>query len=94
MRTKQFFYLIVSCILVGAFSVCAIAAPQAPQTIPIGALVSLSGYDSNLGGQAKAGYELAVEEINRSGGVLSRNITKRYPWKSSSRIWNQIQIKR
>jgi hypothetical protein len=36
------------------------AASPAPQTIPVGALCSLSGFDSVLGQQAKAGYEIAA----------------------------------
>ena len=79
MGTKQSFYLIAVCIFISAFSVCAIGATQAPQTIPIGALVSLSGYDSNLGGQARTGYELAVEEINKSGGVFVKEFNKKIP---------------
>ena len=65
MRIRTLFYSILSVVLMQApFRRGYSRHPPAPQTIPIGALVSLSGYDSNLGGQAKAGYELAVEEIN------------------------------
>jgi branched-chain amino acid transport system substrate-binding protein len=57
----------------------AIAAPPAPQTIPVGACISLSGPYSNLGGQAKAGYEIATEQINQAGGVFVRKYGKKIP---------------
>jgi len=61
------------------FSGWAAAEPTVPKTIPVGALVSLTGYDSNLGGQAKAGYELGAEEINRSGGVYVKEYGRKIP---------------
>jgi branched-chain amino acid transport system substrate-binding protein len=79
MKTKLLFYSILFVVLMQIHATGAIAAPQAPQTIPIGAIVSLSGFDSNLGGQAKAGYELAAEEINRTGGVFVKEFNKKIP---------------
>jgi len=55
------------------------AAPAAPPAIPIGAVVSLSGFDSNLGHQAKAGYEICVEDINKAGGVFVKEYGKKIP---------------
>jgi branched-chain amino acid transport system substrate-binding protein len=40
-----------------------------PDTIKVGAVVPLTGKYSGLGGQIKAGYELAVSTINAAGGV-------------------------
>lgn len=39
------------------------------QTIKVGAVVPLTGRYAALGGQVKAGYELAVQHINAAGGV-------------------------
>ena len=79
MKTKLLFYSTLSVVLIQAFASGAIAASPAPQTIPVGALVSLSGFDSNLGNQAKAGYEIAAEDINRSGGIFVKEYGKKIP---------------
>jgi branched-chain amino acid transport system substrate-binding protein len=55
------------------------AASPAPQSIPIGVLVSLSGFDSNFGAQAKVGYEFAAEDINRAGGIFVKEYGKKLP---------------
>jgi branched-chain amino acid transport system substrate-binding protein len=48
-------------------------------SLKIGAVVSLTGPDSNLGNQAKAGYEMAVEEFNKQGGVFVKELGKKVP---------------
>ena len=65
--------------LILVFAASALAFAPAPQTIPIGALPNLSGRLSNLGSQCKAGYDIAVEEINRSGGVFVKEYGKKIP---------------
>jgi branched-chain amino acid transport system substrate-binding protein len=55
------------------------AAAAAPPTIPIGVPLSLSGRLSNLGNQCKAGYDIGVEEINRTGGVFVKEYGKKIP---------------
>lgn len=79
MKTRLHYCSILSIALMYAFATGAAAAPQAPQAIPFGAIVSLSGFDSNLGLQAKAGYEMAVEDINRAGGVMVKEYGKKIP---------------
>jgi branched-chain amino acid transport system substrate-binding protein len=79
MRTKLLFYSTLSVVLMQVFAWGAIAASPAPQTIPVGALVSLNGFDSNLGNQAKAGYEIAAEDINRTGGIFVKEYGKKIP---------------
>jgi branched-chain amino acid transport system substrate-binding protein len=79
MKTKLLFYLIFSIVMIQAFALSAIAASPAPKTIPIGAIVSLTGIFSSLGNQAKAGYEIAAEEMNRTGGVFVREYGKKIP---------------
>lgn len=53
---------------------------QAPSTIKIGAVVPLTGRFGSGGAQVKAGYEFAVEDINRSGGVLVKEFGKKIPF--------------
>ncbi|MGQ0550901.1 MAG: amino acid ABC transporter substrate-binding protein [Armatimonadota bacterium] len=53
---------------------------QAPSTIKIGAVVPLTGRFGSGGAQVKAGYEFAVEDINRAGGVLVKEFGKKIPF--------------
>ncbi len=55
------------------------AAPAAPQVISIGAVMSLSGPFANLGNQTRAGYELAVEQINKDGGIFVKEYGRKIP---------------
>jgi len=55
------------------------SAAQAPGTIKIGAVVPLTGRFGAGGAQVKAGYEFAVEDINRAGGVMVRDANRRVP---------------
>jgi branched-chain amino acid transport system substrate-binding protein len=79
MKTKLVFCSILSVLFLLTTVTGASAASPAPQVIPVGALVSLTGFDSNLGGQAKAGYEIAAEDINRAGGVFVKEYGKKIP---------------
>jgi branched-chain amino acid transport system substrate-binding protein len=79
MKTKFIFYWTLSVALMQALASGGIAQSPTPQTIPVGALVSLSGFDSNLGHQAKAGCEIAAEDINRAGGVFIKEYGKKIP---------------
>jgi branched-chain amino acid transport system substrate-binding protein len=79
MKTKMLFYSILSVVLMQIPVGGAIAVPPAPQNIPVGVLISLSGFDSNIGHQAKAGYEIAAEEINRTGGIFVKEYGKKIP---------------
>jgi len=79
MKTKLFFYLILSVGLLQVLATGGIATSQTPQTISFGAAISLSGPYSNLGHQIKAGYEIAVEDINRTGGIFVKAYGKKIP---------------
>lgn len=59
-----------------AFSSCRRNASETPNTIKIGVLLPLTGSTSIAGLKIQKGYQLAVEEINRAGGVKigDRNI--------------------
>jgi len=79
MRAKLLCRSVLSFVLMFVLVTASVAAPSAPQTIAVGAIVSLSGFDSNLGHQAKAGYEMAVEDVNAAGGVLVKEYGKKIP---------------
>lgn len=79
MKLKQCVLVMLSVLLTLAIVTGVLAASPAPQSIPVGALCSLSGFDSVLGQQAKAGYEIAAEDINRAGGVLVKEFGKKIP---------------
>ncbi|MFQ5401480.1 MAG: ABC transporter substrate-binding protein [Anaerolineae bacterium] len=49
--------------------------PTTTQPIRIGALYALSGAAAAYGLSAQCGLELAVEEINETGGILNRPVT-------------------
>jgi branched-chain amino acid transport system substrate-binding protein len=61
--------------LVVAIVATAVTLPAAPGngaspgTIPLGAVIPLSGRYGGGGAQIRAGYEIAVADINRAGGV-------------------------
>jgi branched-chain amino acid transport system substrate-binding protein len=59
--------------------VTANAQPVAPKTIKIGILISFTGPDGMVGKPAKDGYELAVEKINKGGGVYVKEYGKKIP---------------
>lgn len=58
---------------------CAPSAPAAPETIKLGAVVPLTGRYASLGAQVKLGYEFAVEDINKAGGVEVKQYGKKIP---------------
>lgn len=52
---------------------------QAPPSIKVGAVVPLTGRYAAGGAQVKAGYEFAVEDINRAGGVMVAELNRKVP---------------
>lgn len=79
MKAKLLFYWIFSIVLLQIVVCGAMAASPIPETIPFGAANSLSGPYSNLGHQIKAGYEIAAEDINRTGGIFVKEYGKKIP---------------
>src|SRR5216117_716851 len=51
------------------FLLLAFSAQVTAQTIKVGAVVPLTGRYAGLGAQVRAGYEIAIEQINAAGGV-------------------------
>jgi branched-chain amino acid transport system substrate-binding protein len=56
-------------VLVLAVAGVAVPLPARGQTIKVGAAVPLTGRYGAGGAQARAGYEIAVDDVNRAGGV-------------------------
>ncbi len=79
MKTRTGVCSMRSVALVLILAAGATAASPAPQSIALGAPLSLSGRLSSLGNQAKAGYEIAVDDINRAGGVFVKEYGKKIP---------------
>jgi branched-chain amino acid transport system substrate-binding protein len=51
----------------------------APEVITIGGVFSLTGADSSVGNQVRAGYTIAIEDINKDGGVYVKEFGKKIP---------------
>ena len=52
---------------------------QVPLSIKVGAVVPLTGRYAAGGAQVKAGYEFAIEDINRAGGVMVPEFNRKLP---------------
>jgi len=70
LASKLIFHSVLSSILLSLFSSAAIAQGE----IKIGFAGPLTGYAQEYGEAARNGCELAIEEINRRGGVLGNRI--------------------
>ncbi len=70
--------LLMGGLMVRGISPSAFAA-DAPRTIKIGAVVNLTGPDAASGIPAKLGCEVAVDEINKAGGVMVKAYGKKIP---------------
>ncbi len=71
MRSKLFSLILVSALLVVVVAGC---APAAPQTIKIGHEVALTGSNATWGQSESNALKMAVEEINKAGGVLGKQL--------------------
>jgi branched-chain amino acid transport system substrate-binding protein len=54
-------------------------ASNAPATIKVGVLVSTTGGDAAIGGPSQFAFELAVNDINKAGGVMVKSFNKKIP---------------
>jgi len=78
MRVRSVFGIFVI-LLAGGLTPQPAFAADAPKTIKIGAMISLTGPDAASGIPAKLGCELALEEINKAGGVMVKAYGKKIP---------------
>jgi branched-chain amino acid transport system substrate-binding protein len=79
MRKQLIGITLCICLILLVALVPANAQPVAPKTIKIGILISFTGPDGMVGKPAKDGYELAVEKINKNGGVYVKEYGKKIP---------------
>lgn len=52
---------------------------SAPETIKVGAVVSLSGAFGSQGPEQRLGYQMAVDDVNKEGGVAVKEFNKKIP---------------
>jgi branched-chain amino acid transport system substrate-binding protein len=79
MKGRKWTISILSICLILLFALAANAQPAAPKSIKIGILISFTGPDGMVGKPGKDGYELAVEKINKDGGVFVKEYGKKIP---------------
>jgi branched-chain amino acid transport system substrate-binding protein len=71
--------VIVATMLLAMWMVIGSYAAEAPKSIIIGALVSMTGPDALTGQPSKQGYQLGADMINAKGGVYVKEYGKKIP---------------
>jgi branched-chain amino acid transport system substrate-binding protein len=71
--------LVLAAILLTVLGGIGSFAAEAPKSIVIGALVSMTGPDALTGQPSKAGYQLGADMINAQGGVFVKEFNKKIP---------------
>jgi len=71
--------VVASLVISGCAKPAPTPTPPAPESIKVGVLISLTGFDAAVGQPAKNGYELAVAKINQDGGVYVKEFDKKIP---------------
>ena len=82
MKTAKSLSILISLALVMVvlpFVTQSVKAGPAPETIKIGGAVPLTGKFAAGGKELKDGYELAVKDINKGGGVYVKEFGKKIP---------------
>ncbi|MGB9798311.1 MAG: ABC transporter substrate-binding protein [bacterium] len=72
MRKALLIPLIAVVVIAFLFSGC--AKKQEEKTIKIGVILPLTGLQSTFGQSVRKGVDLALEEINKSGGILGKQV--------------------
>ena len=76
---KRVGLLVLAIVSVIVFLGSATYAAEAPKSIVIGALVSMTGPDALTGQPSKAGYQIGADMINSQGGVFVKEFNKKIP---------------
>ncbi len=76
---KTVIALVIVAVLVWTTLGAGPSVAQVPLSIKAGAVVPLTGRYAAGGAQVKAGYEFAVEDINRAGGVMVPEFNRKLP---------------
>ena len=92
MKLKKVMHILVIALLTGVFAIPAMSGPaMAADDIKIGTLFVMTG---KLGGYGKSGWQavqLAVDEINASGGIMGRKVVA-YNEDTKCKPENGVQI--
>ncbi len=62
-----------------ALTACKKDAPPAPESIPVGVVLPITGREAKPGQYQKEGIEMAIQEVNQAGGVFVRSLGKKLP---------------
>jgi branched-chain amino acid transport system substrate-binding protein len=73
------FYLVALFGFAALVAASADAASEKPETIKVGAVIPVSGRFASGGHTVKLGYEIAVDSVNKAGGVYVRELGKKLP---------------
>lgn len=73
------FLLVLILLLALTLSSVSLAQDDAPESIPIGAVIPLTGRYAGGGAQVQRGYQYAVDEINAAGGVYVEEYDAQIP---------------
>jgi branched-chain amino acid transport system substrate-binding protein len=66
-------------LLLATFAVALLAGPPAAQDIAIGVVLPITGREAKPGQYQKEGIELAIQQINQSGGIFVKSLGKKLP---------------
>lgn len=77
MRTGRYLLIVLACMSLALGGIA--AQEDVPESIPIGAVVPLTGRYAGGGAQVQRGYQLAVEMINEAGGVYVEEYDAQIP---------------
>src|SRR5260370_30789862 len=62
-----------------AFTACKQSAPPAPDSIPVGVVLPITGREAKPGQYQKEGIETAIQQVNQAGGVMVRSLGQKLP---------------
>ena len=78
MKKKITISLIILAVIVAGIAIYFTQKPKEPETIKIGAILPLTGPSSEIGTWQKTGIDLAIENINKAGGIEGKKLIVLY----------------
>jgi branched-chain amino acid transport system substrate-binding protein len=79
MKTWKTLLIGLSVLIFTGSGVFGAEAASAPETIKVGAVVSLSGPFGSQGPDQRMGYQIGVEDVNKAGGIHVKEFGKKIP---------------
>jgi branched-chain amino acid transport system substrate-binding protein len=76
---RKSFSILSAVLFLAFFLAYGVGAAEAPKSIIIGALVSMTGPDALTGQPSKVGYQMGADMINAQGGVYVKEFGKKIP---------------